>query len=61
MEFFTTLASKFQGTESRFVFIIPPGETIVCSASGSTKLKEFWDKVTVFSAEFDPKKRIYYW
>ena len=52
-----TLASMFQGTESRFVFVIPLGETVVCPESDGATLEGFGERVSLFSAEFDPKKR----
>jgi len=36
----------------------PPGGVIECpeSSDDDDRLKEFWNKVKLFSAEFDPKK-----
>ena len=51
-----TLEEKLQGTEWRFVFVIPPGSTIVCSESNAAKLKGFWDRAGLFTAEVDVHK-----
>lgn len=58
MDFFSqpTLHSMFQETQTCFIFVIPPGETIVCPKSGGTKLAKFWRRVKLFSAEFKPTK-----
>jgi hypothetical protein len=38
----------------RFIFVIPPGETVECPESNDDKLKEFWESVAPpLSAEFD--------
>jgi len=48
-----TLEEKLQGTEWRFVFVIPPGSMIVCSESNVAKLKGFGDRARLFTAEID--------
>ena len=51
-----TLEEKLQGTEWRFVFVISPGSSIVCSESNVAKLKGFWDRARLFTAEIDVHK-----
>ena len=51
-----TLKEKLQGAEWRFVFVISPGSTIVCSESNVAKLKGFWDMARPFTAEIDVHK-----
>jgi hypothetical protein len=57
MDFFSqpNLKDKLQGMEWRFVFIIPRGETILCPRSRGDKIDEFWDRVSMFTAVFDPE------
>jgi hypothetical protein len=38
------------------VFIIPQGSSIFCSEANVAKMKEFWDKATLFTAEIDIDK-----
>ncbi len=60
MDFYSqqSLQTILQGKEWCFVFVIPPGGVIECpeSSDDDDRLKEFWNKVKLFSAEFDPKK-----
>ena len=51
-----TLHSTLQKLEWHLVFVIPPGNTIVCPEQSADRLGRFW-KVKLFSAEFDPKRR----
>lgn len=48
---------KLQEAEWRFVFIIPPRSTIVCPESNVAKLKGFWGRTRLFTAEIDIHKR----
>ena len=36
-----------------FVFIIPQGSSIFCSEENVAKMKDFWGKATLFTAEID--------
>jgi hypothetical protein len=60
MDFFSqpSLNAMLQGMEWRFVFIIPPGETILCPRSRGDKIDEFWERVSMFSAVFDPENMV---
>jgi hypothetical protein len=43
----------------RFIFVVPPDETLELpepSRDAGEKLKEFWNRATLFTAEFDPSK-----
>jgi hypothetical protein len=48
----------------RLIFVVPPDRTLefpdgtfeFSESPGSSKMKEFWRKVTLFTAEFDPDK-----
>jgi len=57
MEFFSqpALEEKLQGAEWRLVFVIPPRLTI-CPESNVAKLKGFWDRARLFTAEIDVYK-----
>lgn len=41
------------GTGSRFVFVMAPGETIVCPESGNAEFAGLGGRVTLFSAMSD--------
>ena len=49
-----TLHSMFQAAKTIFVFVIRPGETIICPEVGGAKLEGFWNRVTLFPAEALP-------
>lgn len=53
----TRLKETFQRAEWRFVFIIPSGSTMFCPESNVTKMKEFWDRANLFTAEIETSKR----
>ncbi len=55
MDFFSqeTLKDKLQGVEWRFIFVIRPGWEFICPESNVKKLKPFWDKARLFTAEID--------
>ena len=59
MDFFSqpTLYTMLQGAKWRFVFITPLGLTITCDEPSITRFAESRERVTLFSAEFDPKKQ----
>jgi hypothetical protein len=40
----------------RLIFVVPPDGTLEFSENPRSELKEFWKKVTLFTAEFDPGK-----
>ena len=51
-----TLDAKLRGVEWRFVFVIPSGtsgSTICLESNVAAKLKDFWDRARVFTAEID--------
>jgi len=58
MDFYSqqSLQTILQGKEWCFIFVIPPGGVIECPESSDDRLKEFWNKVKLFSVEFAPKK-----
>ena len=58
MDFFSqsTLDTMLQGMEWRFVFIIPPGGTILCPQESGARFEGLWERVRLFSAVFDPEK-----
>ena len=49
-----TLPAIPLGTGARFVFVMPPGEPIVCPESGYTELAGLGGRVLLFSAVSDP-------
>ena len=52
------LDSTLQWLEWHLVFVTPPGNTIACSESSADGLEMFWNKVKLFSVEFNPKTMI---
>jgi len=59
MDFFSQpkLHTMLQGAKWRFVFITPLGLTITCDEPSITRFAESRERVTLFSADFDPKKQ----
>ena len=50
-----TFNTLLQGTEWRFIFIIPPGETIPGPRASGDNIDAFRDRVSMFSAVFNPE------
>jgi len=48
------LHSTLQRLEWHLVFVTPPGNTIICPESSADELGRFWNKVKLFSVEFNP-------
>ena len=59
MEFFPQklLQTISQETEWYFIFVIPPGGGMEFLEPSDERLKEFWKKVKLFTAECDPTER----
>ena len=56
-----SLQKILQETEWYFIFVIPLGGEINFLESTDSRLKEFWKKVKLFTAECDPTIRENLW
>ena len=55
MDFFPE--SHYEENDWYFIFVVPPGGKLTCSESSDEKMRRFWNKVKVFTAEIDPKEQ----
>jgi hypothetical protein len=56
-----SLQTILQETEWYFIFVIPPGGEMEFLEPSDGRLKEFWKKVKLFTAECDPTERGNLW
>jgi hypothetical protein len=55
MNFFSE--SHYEENDWYFIFVVPPGGKLTCSESSDEKMKRFWNKVKMFTAEINPKEQ----
>jgi hypothetical protein len=55
MNFFSEL--HYEENDWYFIFVVSPGGKLTCSESMDKKMKRFWNKVKMFTAEINPKEQ----